>query len=91
MNEPNLTGWYAGLTIGAVAILATVVLMAMILGLARTLGAKSRDVALTVRRARRNTDAMPEVVNISIESHQVNRLLADLRRNLNSIYTGGLR
>jgi hypothetical protein len=91
MNEPDLTGWYAGLVIGAVAILAVVVLVAMILALARTVGSKSRDVALTLRQARRNTDAMPEVMSINVETHQVNVQLAALRRSLGTIYSGGQR
>ena len=91
MNEPDLTGWYAGLVIGAVAILAVVVLLAVILALARTLGSKTRDVALTLLQARRNTDAMPEVMSINVETHQVNVQLAALRRSLGTIYSGGQR
>jgi hypothetical protein len=86
MNEPELTGWYAGLVIGSVGIFATVVLVAMILGLARTLGAKSTDVALAVRQARRNTDSMPGVATINVATHRVNVLLTDLRRNLDAIF-----
>lgn len=91
MSEPDLTCWYAGLVIGAVAILAVVVLVAMILALARTVASKSREVALMLRQVRRNTSALPEVVSINVVTHQVNVQLADLRRNLDTIYFGGQR
>ncbi|MFI5626427.1 hypothetical protein ACIA03_23410 [Nocardioides sp. NPDC051685] len=86
MNEPDLTGWYAGLVIGAVAILAVVVLVTIILALARAAGSKSREIALTLRQARSNTGAMPDVMSINVEVHQINARLADLRRNLDTIY-----
>jgi hypothetical protein len=86
MNEPDLTGWYAGLVVGAAAIFAIVVLVAMILELARTLGAKSTDVALALRQARRNTDSMPDVATINVGTHRINTVLIDLRRNLNAIF-----
>lgn len=91
MNQPNLTGWYAGLVIGAVAVFAVVVLVATVLGLARTLGAKARDVSLTLDRACRNTCAMTEVAAIIVDAHQISVLLADLRRNLDTIYPGRSR
>jgi len=50
-----LTGWYVGLTIGAVVIAIVVVLVATILGLARRISVQARSITGALNEARANT------------------------------------
>ena len=60
-----LTGWYVGLTIGAVVVAAVVVLVAIILGLARRISVQARSITGALNQARVNTLALWDVDKVN--------------------------
>ena len=60
-----LTGWYVGLTIGAVVIAIVVVLVAIILGLARRIGVQAKAITGGLNEARVNTLPMWDVDKVN--------------------------
>ncbi len=60
-----LTGWYVGLTIGAVIVAAVVVLVAIILGLARRISVQARTITGALNEARVNTLGLWDVDKVN--------------------------
>lgn len=80
MNDQALTGWYVGFVVGAVCLLVAIAVIAVMLDLVRTIGISARDVALSLRDCRLNTDAIPEVAGINAMAESVTGHLVMLRR-----------
>ncbi len=60
-----LTGWYVGLTIGAVIVAVVVVLVATILGLARRISVQARSITGGLNEARVNTLGLWDVDKVN--------------------------
>ncbi len=60
-----LTGWYVGLTIGAIIVAVVVVLVAIILGLARRISVQARTITGALNEARVNTLALWDVDKVN--------------------------
>jgi hypothetical protein len=80
MNNQDLTGWYVAFAVGAVCLLVAIAVIAVMLDLVRTIGTSARDVALSLRDCRLNTDAIPEVAGINAMAESVTGHLVMLRR-----------
>jgi hypothetical protein len=52
------TGWYIGLFIGLAAVFVIVICVANILSLARRISGQARELALTLKQTKENTDVL---------------------------------
>ncbi len=77
-----LTGWYVGLTIGAVVVAAVVVLVAIILGLARRISVQARQITGGLNQARVNTLALWDVDKLNEALRSTARHASDARAAL---------
>lgn len=75
----SLTGWYAGLIVGLVAVFGVAVLVVVILRLAQGIAVQNRDVAATIGRIRANTSAIPGVAVINTDAAGMTRDLRVMR------------
>ena len=91
MTEPDVTGWYIALIVGLGLILGVVVVLVVIMQLARTIGVRTREIAVALQHGKLNTSEMPDVTGINVRVHHVTTLLSQLRHHLESIHDGGPR
>lgn len=81
-----LTGWYVGLTIGAVVIAIVVVLVAIILGMARRIAVQAKAITGALNVARVNTlpmwdvDKVNEALRLTIKHAEQARGVLEGRR-----------
>lgn len=81
-----LTGWYIGLSIGAVVIAVVVVLVAIILGMARRIAVQAKAITGALNQARVNTlplwdvDKVNEALRLTAKHAQEARAVLEGRR-----------